>query len=262
MSTESTPSQRSWSDHPVYVAGASVAGTILICIALYKEVLIPAQMATSDYKINDLDRQLKDAVAQKLVVEQMAEKTRASSNYEKELLTKKLASVKEVLEKKEVELATFKLRNLFIEGGIYPFAFDRVKIGQSINLVEKVYEGFPIRKEDGYFTVELNHPFFGSVVYYYYDDGDPAIYQIMFTSRFDIRSSTVAPDYLQTQLEQAFGEPVEIAEKKYIWKGREGVNIFKSDEESFLITGGDNVPGGWDRVIEKYWKSINVQKAK
>ena len=48
---DSTSDKRGWVEHPVYVAGLSVAGTIAICIMVYKEVLLPAQMATSEFKI-------------------------------------------------------------------------------------------------------------------------------------------------------------------------------------------------------------------
>ena len=48
MADDSTSGKRGWAEHPVYVAGISVAGTIAICIAAYKEVLLPAQMARSE----------------------------------------------------------------------------------------------------------------------------------------------------------------------------------------------------------------------
>lgn len=248
----------SWVDHPVYVAGVSVAGTIAICIALYKEVLLPAQMAASDYKVGELERQLKDVSAQKLIIEQVAEKTKDSSLSEKRQLSGELASVKAILEKTNLEFSSFKLGNLFFEGGVYPSSFDKVKIGQSISIVEKVFAGSLIKKEDGFVTVDVDHPFFGNVVYYYSDDAPQNIYQIMYMSRYGF-GKVVGANYLQVQLEKAFGEPIKMAEDKFYWKIKGGFNIFK-DDESFLITTGDNRPGGWERVIERYWKSITAQK--
>lgn len=167
---------RSWVDHPVYVAGVSVAGTIAICIALYKEILLPAQMAASDYKVSELERQLKDVKAQKLITEQAAEKDISSNSSEKKQLSGELASVRAMLEKTKLELSNFKLGNLFFEGGIYPSSFDKVKIGQPISIVEKVFAGALIKKEDGFVTVDVDHPFFGNVVYYYSDEAPQNIY--------------------------------------------------------------------------------------
>ncbi|WP_103311214.1 MULTISPECIES: hypothetical protein [unclassified Pseudomonas] len=259
MTSQSLSSQRSWVDHPVYVAGVSVAGTIAICIALYKEVLLPAQMAASDYKVSELERQLKDVNGQKLIAEKHIESNKFSYLAEKARLSSDLASIKVELEKTNLELSRLKLGNLFFEGGIYPSSFDKVKVGQSVSAVEKKFEGFSIKKEDGFVTVEVAHPFFGSVVYYYLDDASQTIYQIMYMSKYGADSS-VGSDYLQVQLEQAFGEPLKMAEDKFFWKVQSEFNIFKDDENSFVISTGNNRPGGWDRVIDRYWKSIAAQK--
>jgi hypothetical protein len=248
----------SWVDHPVYVAGVSVAGTIAICIALYKEVLLPAQMAASDYKVSELERQLKDVKAQKLIAEQVAEKNIVTSSSEKRQLSDELKSVKAMLEKTKLEFSSFKLGNLFFEGGVYPSSFDKVKIGQPISIVEKVFAGTLIKKEDGFVNLDVDHPVFGSVVYYYSDEAPQNIYQVMYMTRSGFGESVEA-NYLQAQLAKAFGEPIQIAEDKFYWKVKGKFNIFK-DDDSFLITTGDNLPGGWDRIVRKYWKSIDVQK--
>ena len=258
MANESSSPQRSWAEHPVYVAGVSVAGTIAICIALYKEVLLPAQMAASDYKVSELERQLKDANAQRLIIEQVAQKTKNSNLSEKKQLSSELGLVKAELEKTKLEFSNFKLGNLFFEGGVYPSSFDKVKVGQPISVVEKVYKGLHVKKEDGFITVNVDHPFFGSVVYYYLDDAPQNIYQIMYMARYGAELA-VGGNYLQGQLEKAFGGPVKMSEDKFYWKASGGFNIFK-DDDTFLITTGNNRPGGWDRLIERYWKSIDAQK--
>lgn len=258
MANENPQSQRGWAEHPVYVAGVSVAGTIAICIALYKEVLLPAQMAASDYKVSELERQLKDANAQRLIIEQVAEKAKDSNFSEKKQLSSELVSVKAALERTKLEFSNFKLGNLFFEGGVYPSSFDKIKVGQPIGMVWKVYEGVNIKKEDEFVTVSVDHPFFGHVVYYYSDDAPQNIYQIMYMSRYGADAAT-GEGYLQAQLEKTFGTPIKMADDKFYWKVSGGINIFK-DDDSLLITTGDNRPGGWDRIIQRYWKSVAAQK--
>lgn len=178
---------------------------------------------------------------------------------EKTQLSSELASVRAMLEKTKLEFSSFKLGNLFFEGGVYPASFDKVKIGQPISIVEKVFAETPQKKEDGFITLDVEHPFFRNVVYYYSDEAPQNIYQIMYMTRY-ASGKGVDENYLQVQLEKAFGEPIKMAEDKFYWKAKGGFNVFKDGDDSFLITTGDNLPGGWDRVVRKYWKSIDAQK--
>lgn len=149
MGSESTSAQRGWADHPVYVAGISVAGTIAICIALYKEVLLPAHMATAEYKITELARQLENAQSENLEAAKLSERSKSSDALEIKRLSSELAVANETLGKLNQEFSKFKLGNLFSQGDTYPAMFDRVKVGQKIEVVDKVFQGGVIEKMTG-----------------------------------------------------------------------------------------------------------------
>lgn len=246
---DSSSDKRGWVEHPVYVAGLSVAGTIAICIMVYKEVLLPAQMAASDFKIEELERQLRDVKLERLELARAAEKANAELTLEKESLVK----VKQ-------DLASFKIGSLFFDGGVYPATFDGVKVGQLVEKVDKVFQGLPIEKDqDGYVTVKVDHPFFDRIVFYYHDELPHAIYQIMYSSPYDI-GEKVGSEYLHAQLERNFGEPIKVAEDKYIWRVDGKFNIFKGSDRSFIISTGSNYPGSWDRALFRYMKSVTAEE--
>ena len=246
---ESTSDKRGWVEHPVYVAGLSVAGTIAICIMVYKEVLLPAQMATSEFKIEELERQLRDVKLERLELARASEKANAELALEKDMLVK----VKQ-------DLASFKIGSLFFGGGVYPATFDGVKVGQLVEKVDKVFQGLPIEKDqDGFVTVKVDHPFFDSIVFYYRDELPHAIYQIMYSSSYDI-GEKVGSEYLHVQLERNFGEPIKVAKDKYIWRVGGKFNIFKSSDRGFIISTGNNYPGGWDRALLRYMQSATVEE--
>lgn len=254
MGGSNASQQRGWSEHPVYVAGLSVVGTIAICITLYKEVLLPAQMATSEFKIAELNRQLQNSESENLKIKLAATKSKESDMSEIKRLSDELAVVKKTLEQVSLEFEGFKVGSLFFEGGVYPSAFDRVKVGQSVELVDKVFEGSSIEKEDAYVTVKVNHPFFDHITFYHSEEAPHLIYQIMYSAPYGVERK-VGVGYLQSQLESAFGKALKIAEKHYLWKANDKVNVFKHDDQSFIVSDNTSVPGGWDRVIYKFYES-------
>lgn len=259
MGSESTSAQRGWADHPVYVAGISVAGTIAICIALYKEVLLPAHLATAEFKITELTRQSESNKTERLEAVSSAEKTKSSDAIEIKRLSSELTAVKEALGKVTQEFSNFKLGNLFSGGEVYPLLFEKVKIGQKIEIVDKVFQEGAIEKNDGHITVKVDHPFFDKIVFYYFDEAPHLIYQIMYSAPYDVERK-VGPDYLQDQLERNFGEPLVVAEGKYIWNSRKKSIVYKDDNYSLIISGESTIPGGWERVMYKYWQSVSEKK--
>ena len=221
---DSTSDKRGWVEHPVYIAGIAVAGTIAICIMVYKEVLLPAQMATSEFRISELDRQLRDVKSENVELGRAAEKAKSSEALDVKKLSDELLVVNKELAKVNQEFARFKLGNLFFEGGVYPATFEGVKVGQPIEVVDKVFQISAIEKDDGYVTVKVDHPFFNRVVFYYDDDLPHNIYQIMYMASYNV-DEKVGSGYLQSQLENNFGEPIKVAEDRYFWRITGGFNM-------------------------------------
>lgn len=159
MADDSTSGKRGWAEHPVYVAGISVAGTIAICIAAYKEVLLPAQMARSEFEILQLNRDLESLRSESAKIVTVAEKEKSTDASEIKRLSTELGLVKETLKEKNAEFAGFKLGNIFFESGVYPASLDGVKVGQSVEAVEKKFEGLSIEKKMDIYQSVLITPY-------------------------------------------------------------------------------------------------------
>ncbi|NNB16042.1 hypothetical protein [Pseudomonas fragi] len=258
MTDDSTPGKRGWAEHPVYIAGISVAGTLAICIAAYKEVLLPAQMARSEFEILALNQNLEVLKANSAKAAQTAEKSKSNDTVEIKKLSSELELIKDELKKLNIEFAGFKLGNIFFESGAYPASLDGVKVGQPAEFIEKKFKGLPTEKKDGYTTVKVNHPLFDSVVFYYSDEAPFLIYQIMYSVSYTAEAE-VGSGYLHSQLERNFGEPVKIADDMFFWAVKDGVTMFK-DSAGFIVSEGNSYPGGWDRALRRYLESPSAKK--
>lgn len=257
MEDSSSRERRGFSDHPVYVAGVAVAGTIALSIAVYKEVVLPAQLAASEFKISELSRQLAQEAKQRELLIVSSAKEKAELNSALNTTSSELQAAKTKLDIVSRELEAAKLGALFVEGLSYPVAFDKVKVGQPISEVKKVYLASQIEENEDrdFIAVKVEHPFFYSVVYYngYSDTGN--ISHILYMAPYNIKSK-VPSGYLQDSLRRAFGEPVEMEKNKYVWPLKNGLSIFKSDDESVIVAADGVVPGNWERVIERFAKKM------
>lgn len=80
------------SKNSVYIAGGTVVALLTILIPIYKEVLLPNQLASANFEIEELRRQLKARSSE-------LEEAKASIEKEKELSQKKYIEKKEELHK-------------------------------------------------------------------------------------------------------------------------------------------------------------------
>jgi len=109
------------SKNSVYIAGGTVVALLTILIPIYKEVLLPNQLASANFEIEELRHQLK-------VRSSELEKAKASIKKEKELSKKKDIENNEALQKLKIkseqteadlkkanaEISEIKMGNLFI----------------------------------------------------------------------------------------------------------------------------------------------------
>lgn len=261
MEESSKSEKRGFSDHPVYVAGVAVAGTIALSIAVYKEVVLPAQLAASEFKISELSSQLSQEIQRREVLISSSAKEKAELNSELISSSRELQATKTKLDSVSRELEAAKLGALFVEGLSYPTAYGKVRVGQSIREVKKAYPASQVQEGEDrpYLSVRVDHPFFHDITYYYDEEGGDTITHILFMAPYDIESK-MPSGYLQDSLYQAFGEPVEMEEGKYVWR-RNNLFIFKDDDSSFVVAGDGVVPGSWERVISRFAKRMKEEGA-
>ncbi|WP_455887042.1 hypothetical protein [Pseudomonas rustica] len=257
MEEKSNRDRRGFSEHPVYVAGVAVAGTIALSVAVYKEVILPAHLAASEFKISELSRQLAQETKRRELLIGRSAKEKAELSSALSASSSELQSTKTKLDIVSRELEAAKLGALFVEGLSYPIAFDKVKVGQPISEVKKAYLASQIEEDEDsdFVSVGVEHPFFYSLVYYNGYSDSSNISHILYMAPYNIESKVPA-GYLQDALRRAFGVPVEMEKDKYVWRLKNGLVIFKNDDRSFIVAANGVVPGNWERVIERFAKKM------
>ena len=260
---------QTFSRNSVYVAGGTVVALLTILIPIYKEVLLPNQLASANFEIEELRRQLKARSSE-------LEEAKANIEKEKELSQKKDIEKKEELhelkakseqieadlKKANAEILEIKMGNLFIEGSSYPATLDDIKVGQNIEIVESLFPNEEIEKSEynDYWNVEIEHPFFKRITFYF-DNRTSLIYQILYSADFIRTEESASEKFLQKHLEKRFGTPIKISEKHFMWKANERLTIFKDDDYSLIISATGVIPGSWIAPLTKFKeKSMKEEK--
>lgn len=251
-----TSPSKSWHEHPVYVAAVAVAGTIGLSILLYKEVLLPAQMAARDFQIEEL-RRINDSLSnQKFDLEQKIRDFEVTQNSIRKNLEEALTQVRGDLTKKTTELNEYKKGSLFLNGSPYPVGLDEIKIGQSIHTISQKYPDEKTKKQDGYWSVDIDHPYFKDITFYFWEEADYPIYQISYSAGY---LTDVGPEFLQTQIERTLGMPLKIADDHFIWHTRQNLAVYKGDDHYFILGEQGQPPGGWERHIIRFVEKSNLE---
>ncbi|MGN5537818.1 hypothetical protein [Alcaligenes sp. Lyrl_28] len=251
-----TPLSKSWHEHPVYVAAVAVAGTIGLSVLLYKEVLLPAQMAARDFKIEELRRGIDLLTNQKFDLEQQLRQAGTLNSATTKKFEEKLNQVNSELIKTTTTLNEYKIGNLFFNGSPYPIEFGKVKVGQSIHLVSQKYPDAQLEKMDGYWSAKVEHPYFSNVAFYFFEKDDNPIYQIRYSARY---STDVGPDFLQNHIELILGDPLAVSERHFIWSAQQNLAIYKDEDHAFVLGKQGQPPGGWERPLIRFLEKQNTR---
>lgn len=262
MSHNQTPPPSIWKENPLYAAAITAAGLLAILIPVYTEILLPTQMASAQFKIEELQKKISDISGElsnaKLNLVKEKEKLEVKkieiSKTTKKLNTEIKANEAHI-EKLQLEIEKLKLGNIFAEGSSYPYTLDAVKIGQDIENVQLAFEDAEIVKSEyyDYWSGTTNHPFFKSVVFYF-NEKNKKIYQISYNADYLTSSNLIKEEFLQRNLVSRFGEPLTVLPKHYIWKSDSNLNIFKDTDHSFILAGEGVIPGGWNVPITKFYE--------
>lgn len=257
---------RSWIDHPLHAAAVTMVSTVTVLVLIYKEVLLPTQLATSTYRIESLEREVKAAQTERDSYIAALNKEKESHAVTDVALTREIAQVAEKYDalkadhkNLQTDYAQLQLGSLFSNGSPYPSAYKAIAVGDPIDKVQQLYGEKSIEKSDAYWATKIEHPYFGSATYYFTEEEKPSIYQILYMARYD---ANVQPGFFQDQLTRAFGDPTTIADEHFFWGIPPTLSVFKSDRDAFIVARKDIIPGGWHRPIDRWNKTIAEQKRK
>ncbi|MGG7604663.1 hypothetical protein [Massilia sp. BKSP1R2A-1] len=166
------------------VAAISVSATLLIGIALVKDIIVPAYT-----------EQLKNQLAEYPQVKEKNEKLQA----EIEELQGRLATAKS-------ETALALTANAFVRGDPYPVGLNLIRIGDPATKIEATFKAEQIQKQKHglFWSVKTNHPIFTQVAYYFdLSSGKPTVRALLL---FVDHEKYKAP-YLKNKLLSVLGEP-------------------------------------------------------
>lgn len=226
-----------WKNNPLVVAAGTAAATILLCIAVVTEVVIPTQTAKLEneaLKAREEVRQLRDSVAS-----QQARGKKTDSE---------LAALKREHEKLLKDLKAARAGNLFTQGSPYPVGLSSVRVGMSVDAVFSTYpkDQIEIDKETPTTVrVSLKGSPFASV-WYMYGKNDPK--RIIDNISFNLGYGHGYPEsFLVEHLTEALGNPSAHPEPHYYhWSRIKGLGVYMLDEESYMVMNSRYSPALWN----------------
>jgi hypothetical protein len=225
------PPPRNWKDHPLVAATLGVTGTIALAVVLVKEVILPTHTAS-------LTNQIATLTAEKTALLRGSAETDQIIRSQKQTLEgseQKIAAL-------EQQLHEARVNNLFESGNPYPIGLGGVRIGQKISEVSRVYAGKKIEEDDGYFALDVNHPVFSHLTYYF-NPRDKIITHILFHGQY---YSKLGDTFLQQKFVHAFGSPRTWAKPEYYsWTFANAITIYKSNPKNYVLMGGNFTPNRW-----------------
>lgn len=216
------PTSSSWKDHPLVVASIAVAATIGLAVLLFKEVILPTHSVSLSNQITSLTNEL-----------QILRKKSEADVQSIGDLSAKLEAANRRAENLEQSLTKARISNLFSSGNPYPIGLGRIQVGQSIEQVTLAYPTASIKKSDGYWSVENQHPFFESIVYYYDEEEKSKIVtHISFRRLF---RSKVGDSFLQEKLTEALGPPKSWSRTNFYSWQMSKLTVYMSDPTSMIL---------------------------
>lgn len=227
-----------WKNHPVVVAALAAAGAFAFAIT-YIAPVYTTELQT--------DLRLLKKEVERLQSELNLQTDAAAAAKEK---IKELTLANETAHKR---LQKAELSGLYSSGSAYPVGLERIKIGDNINDIFKVYRPESIKKVDEEsYEVSNEHTFFDKVTYYY-DPKSPKsnIVQI------SLHASSVpfgGDDIVLEKLYGSIGRPTSNPEKgRYCWNLKQGVSAYIIFGGSYQLMDSQHYPRLWPQsgCVEK-----------
>ncbi|MEH2513425.1 hypothetical protein V1291_004779 [Nitrobacteraceae bacterium AZCC 1564] len=204
MSDDKPPT---WKDHPVVIAALSCAAGI----AFAHQFIFPAMTASLQNEIADLKKQVSDAGISK----------------------ERIKSLEEKLKKSEADAASAQAANMFSLQNPYPMGLGALKLGDSLDAIERSFPGAEIEKKSGYWSVKNPTSQYSDATYFFDRRAqNKRVRSIMFFLKAN------APNrFLQSKLTDALGQPTISGPKAdcYIWKVNDTTFVKNENSRAFNI---------------------------
>lgn len=240
---QALPGVTDWKGHPVVVAAGTAVGTILLCIAVVTQVVIPTQTARLEIevlKLKDSTKSLESGLRiQKGIV--------AIKDKEIKALKGQVKSSEVSSARLEAELLQTRAGDLLVAGNPYPIGLSQVRIGMPIDQIRKHFSASQIEidaNNPGAIDVKLkNHPFEEVTYLFSPKEKDKKIRAVAY--RLSYRHK-YGDDFIQRKILEAFGEPNSHPKPSYFqWNVDKKTNIYKLDSNGYMVVTADKVPLLW-----------------
>lgn len=231
-----------WKSNPVVVAAGSAAASVLLCIAIVTQIVIPTQ--TAKFEIEALKaKEIARDIQSRLDVEQ---KHRADLEQADASLKADVAALTAEVLALESQLLNARLGAMFSQGNPYPVDFGVIRIGAPIS---KIYEQFAKdqievdpHKPERLLVKIKDSPFVW--VAYSYDKKNPTkkISSISFGLSY---TKEFPKDFLRNKIIEALGEPWQHPEENYYrWRDSKGVGIYLISD-LYIVMSPEYMPALW-----------------
>lgn len=244
-----TQSKLDWKQHPLYVAAAASAATLVICLGVVKEIVLPTYSKGLENDVIELKR-LK--AQEPLTIAALNEKhareisaIRDANKVEIDKATKQKQSAElqssretQVRNKLESELSKIGLKDLFQDKNPYPLMYQRVKLKDPFSSIREKYSDLKVSYVDAEknITFRLNHKIFSELSFHAgkksNNDAD-AVGNIVFTP-----TNQIVAQELSETLKTVLGKPSKESTNWVYWTGLTNYAVYLNRGKSpqFFIT--------------------------
>jgi hypothetical protein len=186
------------------VAAASAVASAVFTILVFEKVVIPTQTAQLNNDISVLKKQ--QGIPDNTTSALMAART-------------KIGELESKIKSLTGQLSAIKIGNIFQPGVPYPVGLGKVKIGDPIELLVKMYPGLSVDDRfEGYVSLKEAHPQFSRVTFYF-DEKAPLKKVNQMLLHMSERS---LEEVIHSKLIEAFGQAAETQRRNrpslFYWK--------------------------------------------
>ena len=224
-----------WRDHPIYFVGVG----FVLGLGFDYAWLAPARLG--DYRLEIADARNVVAKAEAKAEEQS---DRAEAAEQKVAELEKLVQIAERNARDALTASTF------IAGSPYPIGLESIRIGASLEQIEREVPQARIEKWKRFWSVELSGSLFGSVTIYWDEQAKKPVvtHLLLFTGDDAPRDK----DFLRQKLTHALGTPSEPEDGYCEWHLSDGIGVFIDPSDSgelghltYLIMRRGSRPNDW-----------------
>ena len=142
--------------------------------------------------------------------------------------------------------------NTFIAGSPYPIGLASIKLGMSIEEIEREIPKARIKKEKRYWSIDAPGSIIESVTLYWDTKAEKSV--VSFLTFWLNKDVAKDPDFLKQKLTHVLGSPTESNPGYFEWRLSDGTGVFFGRNEElhgriYMVMGSGYRPGDWPSPI-------------